>query len=419
VAPHGGLGHRGLTLVFVSGSAPEDRRPASRHAGRVPLRPLRRQADGRLLGGVASGLAAFLQVPVVAVRLVLVGLVLANGTGLAVYAVFWVFLRQDDGSSVREDRGQRGVLLGVLALAVATLAVLVPLDLLPGGPTTAALLAAVAGVALLWEQADTAQRQRWRASATGSRGGLVRLGGGALLVALGLVGFLAGRGQLANARSGLLSTVVVVTGIALLSSPWWVAMASDLREERRERIRSDERAEVAAHLHDSVLQTLALIQRSSGSPTEVTRLARGQERELRRWLYTTRGQDGTLAAALERVGADVEADHAVRVDVVVVGDTEVDERVGALVAAAREAVVNAAKHAGADAVDVYAEVEPELVSVFVRDRGRGFDPAAVTADRHGLRGSVQGRMQRHGGTATVRSAPGEGTEIRLELPHGH
>jgi signal transduction histidine kinase len=195
-------------------------------------------------------------------------------------------------------------------------------------------------------------------------------------------------------------------------------MATDLRDERTARIRSQERAEVAAHLHDSVLQTLALIQKAAASPSEVTRLARSQERELRHWLYAERYDEATLAAALERAAAEVEHALAVPVEVVVVGDCPADERVGALVAATREAVMNAAKHSGAPTVDVYAEVEPALVSVFVRDRGRGFDPAAVPADRHGLSGSVVGRMERHGGTATVRSSAGTGTEVRLELPRG-
>jgi len=214
------------------------------------------------------------------------------------------------------------------------------------------------------------------------------------------------------------STVVVVGGLVLVSSPWWITMTTDLRAERTARIRSQERAEVAAHLHDSVLQTLTLIQKASASPSEVTRLARGQERELRNWLYAERHDGGTFAAALERTAAEVEDVLAVPVDVVVVGDCPLDERVGALVAAAREAVVNAAKHSGAPSVDVYAEVEPSIVSVFVRDRGHGFDPSAVPEDRHGLSGSVVGRMERHGGTAVVRSTPGSGTEVQLELPRG-
>jgi signal transduction histidine kinase len=381
-------------------------------------RRLARAVDGRVLGGVAAGLAELTGIPVLALRIGFFALTVASGMGIAVYAVFWVFLPQSDGTTFRSDkRGQR-LLVAMLLAVIAGFAVLIPMGLLPGGRTAAPILTAVAGVALVWQQADVAEKERWRKSATGTRGGLLRLAIGAVLLAGGMVGFLASRGQLAVARAGLLSTVIVVVGLVLLSSPWWFAMASDLTAERRERIRSQERAEVAAHLHDSVLQTLTLIQKAATSPAEVTRLARGQERELRTWLYATRSGEGTLARALDAVAAEVEEAHQVPVEVVTVGDVDLDEHVTALVAATREAVVNAAKHSAAPLVDVYCEVEPGLVSVFVRDRGRGFDPAEVPEDRHGLSGSVRGRMERHGGTATVRSAPGDGTEIRLELPRG-
>ncbi|MCW2598988.1 MAG: histidine kinase [Frankiales bacterium] len=387
-------------------------------AAPLPVRRLARASDGRVLAGVAAGLAELTGLPVAALRIAFVVLSAASGLGIAVYAVFWVFLPQADGTTFRADRRAQAQLLVLLTLTVLALAVLVPLGLLPGGATAAPLLAAVAGVALVWQQADVTQRQRWRTSATGSRGAVVRLGIGGLLLVGGLVGFLGSRGQLAVARAGLLSTAVVVVGLVLLSSPWWFGLTTDLRAERRERIRSQERAEVAAHLHDSVLQTLTLIQKASAEPAEVQRLARGQERELRAWLYSARHTSGTLELALEAVGAEVEEAHRVPVQIVVVGDVDLDEQVTALVAATREAVVNAARHSGAASVDVYAEAEPSLVSVFVRDRGCGFDPASVPEDRHGLSGSVQGRMSRHGGTAVIRSAPGEGTEVHLELPRG-
>jgi signal transduction histidine kinase len=377
---------------------------------------LRRDADTRALAGVAGGIASFTGLPVLVVRVAFLALCFANGVGLAVYAVLWVFLPQSDGTTFQADRRGQARLLALLVVVVAALAVAVPFQLLPGGSSIAPLLAAVAGVALVWQQADSSQRERWRSSATSSQSAVVRLSLGVLLLGGGLVGFLASRGQLAVARAGLLSTVVVVLGVALLSSPWWVSMASDLSEERRERIRSQERAEVAAHLHDSVLQTLALIQKSATSPAEVQRLARGQERELRTWLYTSRAGEGTLTRALEVLAGEVEQAHQVAVDVVAVGDLAMSERTTALVAATREAVVNAAKHSGAVTVDVYCEVEPAQVTVFVRDRGSGFDPSQVPEDRHGLSGSVTGRMQRHGGVAVIRSAPGDGTEVRLEMP---
>ena len=194
-----------------------------------------------------------------------------------------------------------------------------------------------------------------------------------------------------------------------------------LGEERRARIRTEERAEIAAHLHDSVLQTLALIQQQSDSAREVRRLARGQERELRSWLYgpqgygqpRTNGAAPAFAATLHAAAGEVEDTYAVSMQVVVVGDCALDQPLPALVQASREAMVNAAKHAGVAAVSVYAEVEPGQVHVFIRDRGAGFDPAAIAADRHGLADSIRGRMQRHGGTVTLRTAPGDGTEVQL------
>ncbi len=369
-----------------------------------------------MLAGVAEGISAFTGLPVLVVRVAFAVLCLASGMGLVIYAVMWVFLPQSDGTTFQNDRRGQGLLLALLIVVVVALAALVPTGLVPGGQNAMPLIAAVAGVALVWQQADMAQRQRWRASATSSRSAVLRFAMGAALLIGGLVGFLATRGELAVARAGLLSTVVVVVGVALLSSPWWVGMATDLAAERRERIRSQERAEVAAHVHDSVLQTLALIQKSAGSPAEVTRLARGQERELRSWLYSSGTSEGSLSGALEALAADIEESFQVTVDVVTVGDTPLNEKLSAVVAATREAVVNASKHSGVTSVDVYCEVEPDQVNVFVRDRGRGFDPEAVPDDRHGLSGSVHGRMERNGGRAVVRSSAGEGTEVRLEMP---
>jgi signal transduction histidine kinase len=173
---------------------------------------------------------------------------------------------------------------------------------------------------------------------------------------------------------------------------------------------------MAAHLHDSVLQTLALIQRKAADPKAVTALARRQERELRQWLYGESLGSATLVEALGAEIIDVEDRHGVDVEMVSVGDLELTPEVTSVVRAAREAMVNAAKHSGADRIDVYVEVDPELVSVYVRDRGSGFDLAAVDEDRMGVRGSIVERVKRVGGRAIIRTAPGEGTEVRLELP---
>jgi signal transduction histidine kinase len=237
-----------------------------------------------------------------------------------------------------------------------------------------------------------------------------------VLVVVGAAVFLAVRGDLAAARDGLGATLIVVAGLAVVTWPVWMRLVRELSDERRARIRSQERAEIAAHLHDSVLHTLTLIQRHVEDPREVAKLARAQERALRSWLYGRAENTGMFQAAIESTAADVEETHGAPIDVVVVGDRPLDERLAAELAAAREAMVNAAKYGHSSPISVYAEVEQDAVTVFVKDRGPGFDQDAVPADRLGIRHSIVGRMQRHGGRAVVKSTPGVGTEVRLSMP---
>ena len=379
-------------------------------------RVLLRATAGRALGGVAGGLAEHLGLSTLVVRLAFAAMALAGGAGIVLYAAFWVIVPQREDEDADEGTEGRGQLLALGALVVAGLLLLAQAGVVSTSTSLLPVGASVLGVAIVWRQADEAQRARWRITAGGPRG-VARGVGGAVLVLAGAAGFLATRGQLGSARQGLLATGVAVVGLGVLTGPFWLRMTADLTSERRERIRVQERAEVAAHIHDSVLQTLALIQKAADDPREVTRLARSQERELRGWLYRP-AADASFTAAVERAAAEDEQAHGTPVEVVVVGDCPVDDRLTALVNAAREAMVNAAKHSGADQVQVYAEVEPTQVTVFVRDRGSGFDLSAVPADRYGLAQSIVGRMERNGGTAVVRSAPGDGTEVRLAVPRG-
>ncbi|PZS27537.1 MAG: ATP-binding protein [Pseudonocardiales bacterium] len=384
---------------------------------------LHRRSDGKLVAGVAGGLADHLGVSLLAVRLTFVGLTVFNGLGALLYAAFWAFVREQpaDPAAVAAPR-RRGEVPGQLvAFGALAAGLLIAVQQFSAGSIFLLPAAVVVvGAALIWRQADDAQRVRWQRMMGGAGSGrkmlVLRVALGIVLVAIGLASALAISGQLGVIRRGLIGTAVILIGLAVVTGPWLWRIWQELSAERRERIRTQERAEVAAHVHDSVLHTLALIQRHVDDPREVTRLARGQERELRSWLYRPAGSpDERFAGALEAAAAQVEDEFAVSVETVVVADCPVDERLTALVAATREALVNAARHAGVAEVSLYAEVEPDEVTVFVRDRGKGFDPAAVAEDRHGVAGSIVGRMERHGGSADVRSAPGEGTEVRLTM----
>jgi signal transduction histidine kinase len=373
---------------------------------------LYRRADHKVLGGVASGIADHLRISPTRVRVVFILLTFANGLGIILYGAYWIVVPTPPGSERRTRLADwLRYVVGVVMVVgtVFTVARTLP----PFGQLLIPATLAIFGTALIWRQASETRRLQWRTSLT--RTGRLRLALGVALVVAGGVVVVVG----ANASGvtvALLAVVMTVIGLALLTGPWWIRMVSDLGEERSERIRSQERAELAAHLHDSVLQTLALIQRNASSPREVTRLARGQERELRTLLYGARAASGQLSEALRGAAGEIEDAYAIKVDIVVVGDAPLTERLGALVAACREALVNAAKHAGVETVSLYAEVEDGACLCFVRDRGSGFDPAAVDPDRHGLRGSIIGRVERHGGQVSVRSSPGAGTEVEIRMP---
>jgi signal transduction histidine kinase len=372
---------------------------------------LDRRADGRLVAGVCRGIADHLGLEVVIVRLAFSLLIIAGGVGVAAYIALWVLVPRRDEPAQRDWTQFAAYGALILGLSFLTWA---------SGLAKAALWPLVAGglgAAVLWQQADRNQRQRWlRTTTVPLRRMWLRSLLGAFLVIGGIGGFVAQRVNAAEAREVLIATAVILSGVAVIATPWLMRLWQDLDVERRERIRSQERAELAAHVHDSVLHTLTLIQRSAHDTREVQRLARSQERELRSWLYAPRADpDQTLAAAVQKIVGEVEDDHGVPIEVVCVGDCSLTAQLGAMLQAAREAMVNAAKYAEAPSVSVYAEVSGDDVAIYVRDRGKGFDLEAIPQDRMGVRGSIIGRMERNGGTATVRTALGEGTEVRLEL----
>jgi signal transduction histidine kinase/phage shock protein PspC (stress-responsive transcriptional regulator) len=393
--------------------------------------PLARRSRHKLVAGVASGLGDHFSIEPTLVRLAFVVLTLAGGAGVVLYLGGWLFLpTSTDGAPTRERKGNDVV--QVLALGTITLGVLLvarSIGLGFGGALLWPLVLAAMGTALIVGRSgrpideligELVRRERGitERDAPADTSSVLRVVLGGALVVAGVGAFLATQGAFRAVGQGLLAVAVILGGLGLIFGPWLWRLWSALIEERSERIRSDERAEMAAHLHDSVLQTLALIQRRADDPRAVVGLARHQERELRAWLFGRApiDVDLDLGDALEVVAADVEEHQGVTIETVRVGGAcALDDGLRALVAASQEAIVNAARHSGARTVAVYEEVEADQVTVFVRDRGCGFDPDLVPTDRGGIAESIVGRMHRNGGHAVIRSRPGRGTEVELSM----
>jgi signal transduction histidine kinase/phage shock protein PspC (stress-responsive transcriptional regulator) len=406
------------------------RRP--RHRG-----PLRRSKDARFIAGIAEGLSKRTGIDVTIVRVGLVLFGLASGTGVAAYVLAWLFLPEEGETGNIAQRAlvdRRGITVA-LAFAPALVAFLII-----GAAVGAGWLDSIAwpafvsaaGLVLIWRNAPEYERavldhfvQPALNLAMPEGRSFKRISArvvvGVVLLAGGLTAILMGHPSHIFLR--LLGGVVLVLGaFVVVFGPWWLGVARDLVVERQARALAEERANMATRVHDSVLQTLALIQRRADNPQEVSQLARAQERELRSWLFSggapgaSDGDDETVGAGVQRIQREVESAHGTEVEVVTVGDCDLDDNLRELLAAAREATVNSAKWSGAPVVSLFAEVEPEKVSIFVRDRGTGFDEDAVPPDRKGVSESIYGRMGRHGGTAEVRSSLGEGTDVALEMP---
>ncbi|KGM13106.1 ATP-binding protein [Cellulomonas bogoriensis] len=405
----------------------------SADVGRLPLR---RPRAGAWVGGVAVGLAAHLRLPVVTVRLLFLLLAPFSGVGVLLYVWFWVVVPAGDPAGAAEqarpaalarlaprlrDPDRRVPLtdigFGLLLLVAAGLLVAVRAGARIDYSWLVPVLIVLGGTALAWSQLDRVQRDRMLSHAGGRTPvSVVRLLGGVVLAGLGLLLLVGQDAPLDALMRSALAALAVLTGAALVLAPWWLRLVNELGDERAARARESERADIAAHLHDSVLQTLALIRARAGDQEVVARLARAQERELRAWLYDDRPTPGTsVAAELRALVGEVEDARGVPIEVVVVGDVVPDAATEALLQATREALLNAVTH-GRPPVSLYLEAGSGRVEVFVRDRGEGFDLAGVPVDRFGVRESIIGRITRRGGTATVRSDPERGTEVHLCLP---
>ncbi|WP_270024824.1 ATP-binding protein [Solirubrobacter phytolaccae] len=382
---------------------------------------MRRDPQHGYLGGVCAGFAARVGIDPLLIRIGFIAAVALGGVAIPLYAIAWVLIPSDSPERpafqrllTRQDTWL--VAAGMGCLTAAGLLLLRTWDVwFVNDRFLWPLVIAATGGALIWRQSQTAP-ERVAQRARLPRQTVNRATAGAALVVGGALIFLYANDALAPARDVVVPVLVILVAVAIILAPWWIRLVRGLADERAARIRSQERAEVAAHLHDSVLQTLALVQKRADDPREVAALARRQERELRAWLNNSRPSgEETLASALEAAAAEVEGDHHVPIEVVTVGDRPLDDRSAALVAAAREALVNASKFAGPEPISLYVEATEERVEVFVRDRGPGFDVEEVPTDRRGVRDSIVGRMERHGGHATVHSTPGYGTEVELVI----
>jgi signal transduction histidine kinase/phage shock protein PspC (stress-responsive transcriptional regulator) len=412
----------------------------------TPLRPALLRGETRIIAGVCSGVAAHLGLKASWVRIGFVLAAMLAGAGIVLYAWLWIFVpsardaqrdaargtgtRRFSLAEVLTDTGApetmdplgaarqaslRQVLIGIALLVVAGLGVAQFLGVSIRWDLLWPVLVVIAGAVLAWMQLDEGGRAGLRKS-TGALGaaGLTRLLVGVGLVVAGVLLLFSGAVGIGSLLSGLAVAVAVIAGLLLVLLPWALRFWRDFVSERANRVRAAERADIAAHLHDSVLQTLALIQKRAEDPAKVLTLARAQERELRSWLYDEheRSEDG-IAAAIRAAAGEIEELYLVSINMVGVGEHTGAPGHDALLQATREAMANAAKHAGGT-ISVYVEAGPKHIEVFVRDRGPGFDPATVSADRHGVRESIIGRMERNGGHATIKSNS-EGTEVHLSM----
>lgn len=409
-------------------------------------RPELARGQSRVLAGVCSGLAAHLMIPVRWVRLGFALSTLLAGAGIILYGWLWIFLpsstdvqreaerregtrrfglaeelhksEEPQAATEESERHQslmRQILVGAGLILVAGLFAAQLLGASLRIELLWPLLVVIAGAILAWLQLDDEGKAGLRRN-TGSlsTGALIRLISGVVLVITGLLLFLSGVVGMRELLSGLAVALAVIAGLVLVLLPWALRFWRNYVSERTNRVRAAERADIAAHLHDSVLQTLALIQKRSTDPAQVLTLARAQERELRQWLYQQETpEEGEITEAIRKAAAEVEELYLVSINVVTVGECLGLPGHDALLQATREAMTNAAKHAGGT-ISVYVEATDDRVEIFVRDRGEGFDVGQVSDDRHGVRESIIGRMERNAGSAEIRSNE-DGTEVHLTM----
>jgi phage shock protein PspC (stress-responsive transcriptional regulator) len=399
--------------------SPPSRSGWVRPIGQERLSALRftRSRDDALIAGVCGGLGARFGVEPVLVRIAFVVLSFAGAVGVVAYLVAWA-ISLDPGDrrapGPREPSSSQSMAFGAIVLGAVLL--LRDVGLWLGDPVGIPLLIASAGAGVIYVGTTRERRPQARKETPAGRPPLVNLVLGGLLVVGGVAWFLTTNRSFEGIFAVLLSVVVTAAGLAVVFGPWVYRTANQLGSERRDRIRSEERSELAAHLHDSVLQTLALIQRNASSPRKMANLARRQERELRAWLYGSNlvnaGQFETFQVLLE----EIENSYDVTIETVMVGAAPLNERTEAAALALLEAAKNAARHSGSDDISVFIECDAKAITAYVRDRGKGFDPDAIPNGRRGIVDSIRGRVERHGGRVAITSAPNEGCEVQITMP---
>ena len=403
--------------------------------------PLMRPRQGRWLTGVCKGIALHLGIGVAWIRIAFIALTFLYGAGIIAYVFLWVFMpagdpvtaaartvpvdqaplargnqpldaHDDESAAAPESLSeaiQRAPKPAVVALAGFALMATGLLLTSTGADVQIVLplLVGLGGIALAWMNLSPRGTQ------------LLSMLGGIALIFMGWALYVHNvsiPGWGTSPRRIVASGFVMIVGIVVAVMPWANAMLQRLTHEQALKEREEERADMTAHLHDGVLQTLALIQLHSEEPTTVFALARSQERELREWLYQERStSDRSVGAGLKQIAAEVEDEHGKPIEVVTVGDARPSAQTDALLDATRQALVNAVTHGG-EPVSLYCEASDTMVEVFVRDHGEGFDMDAIPPDRLGIRESIIGRVKRRGGTVEIVSRAGWGTEVRMHMP---
>ena len=387
-------------------------------------------ADGQmppaaLMGGVCAGIATHLGVNVWLVRAIFVGLLFLNGVGALAYALAIALIPAGNPASSqlaaptrlaaqlnqlqsKDGRDQATTIFsGVVLLALAAILVAWSRGWLESNAYLPLLIIGC-GAALAWSQAEEVMHT------PRSMAAIARLAAGLALAVLGVLIWLSDHTDMSGMLIGAFAALVMLSVVALVLAPLWLGVIRQLSQTQAAQARASERADIAAHLHDSVLQTLTLLRAQADDPQRVAALALSQERELRAWLYgDNHPTNENLRSEVESVSREIEQLYGVPVDSVIVGDTPATAKTRVLTSALREALANAVRH-GKPPISLYVEVSGQEVEAYVRDHGAGFDLETINPDRHGVRDSIIGRMQRHGGSATIRARE-PGTEVCLRL----